>query len=232
MPRSAIRRQRTIRGNRARSGYESRRRRLIALENALDAHNIPSTNSRDEDVEEPEHVSPPVEPDISPDASDIARMNRMRVHSERMRLHRIERRNPLNIEIDGPWMPPVPESRDFTAVEERRREIQRGHIRDLRRMARRHPAPTPPYTEADIDRRVTYYYPRAERSRNSIPPSSRSTPPDDVEFNFDDYYHGSQPPTSAESLLFSQIASVSTIITFSCLIFMSFLISSFCPILS
>jgi len=112
----------------------------MALDNAMDLHNIPSTHSRDEEDEDPEHVSPPDEPEFSPDASDIARMNRMRVHSERMRLHQsFERRNPLNIEIDGPLMPPVPESRDYTAIEERRREIQRGHIRDLRRIARRHP---------------------------------------------------------------------------------------------
>jgi len=63
------------------------------------------------------------------------------------------RQPPPNAESDGPLMPPVPESRDYTAgMEERTREIQRmRQVRqDLRRMARRHPAPTPPYTDTDL----------------------------------------------------------------------------------
>jgi len=183
----------------------------MALDNAMDLHNIPSTHSRDEEDEDPEHVSPPDEPEFSPDASDIARMNRMRVHSERMRLHQsFERRNPLNIEIDGPLMPPVPESRDYTAIEERRREIQRGHIRDLRRIARRHPAAPPPFAEADVDRRVTYYYPRTERSQNSTPSSSRNTPPDDVAFDVEDQPRTLQMSyTRAQPMLYGNAPLVS-----------------------
>jgi hypothetical protein len=63
------------------------------------------------------------------------------------------RQVPPNADADGPLMPPVPESRDYAAgMEERTREIQRmRQVRqDLRRMARRHPAPTPPYTDTDL----------------------------------------------------------------------------------
>ena len=63
-----------------------------------------------------------------------------------------ERQHPPNSDIDGPLMPPVPESRDYSFAEERQREIHRlRQVRqDLRRMARRHPAPTPPYTDSDL----------------------------------------------------------------------------------
>jgi len=75
---------------------------------------------------------------------------------ERMRLRdtlSFERQHPPNSEMDGPFMPPVPESRDYTGIEERQREILRlRQVRqDLRRMARRHPAPTPPYTDRDAE---------------------------------------------------------------------------------
>lgn len=197
---------------------------MIALDNAVDLHNI-STNSRDDDDEEHDHVSPPDE-ELSPDSFDIARMNRMRVHSERMRLHQsFERRNPINIEIDGPLMPPVPESRDYTAIEERRREIQRGHIRDLRRMARRHPAAP---AENDVDRRVTYYYPRTERSQNSTPSSSRNTPPDDVAFDLADHPRTLQMSyTRAQPMSYSHASPVSTIDYLDCSIFCFFCISRF-----
>jgi hypothetical protein len=62
-----------------------------------------------------------------------------------------ERLHPSNTEPDGPMMPPVPESRDYASIEARQLEIQRLRQarQDLRRMARRHPAPTPPYTDND-----------------------------------------------------------------------------------
>ena len=63
-----------------------------------------------------------------------------------------ERQHPPNVVIDGPLMPPAPEPRDYTTTEMRRRDIQ--HLlevrRDLRRIARRRPAPTPPYTDTDL----------------------------------------------------------------------------------
>lgn len=143
----------------------------MALDNALGSNNMPSMISGDYEDEEQELVFPPDEPDLPPDESDEARRNRIRVHYEqRMRLREsFERQNPLNTEIDGPLMPPVPESRDYaTTVEERRRELERSHIRDLRRMARRHPAPTPSYADVDVNRRVTYHYTGAERQENSM----------------------------------------------------------------
>jgi hypothetical protein len=54
--------------------------------------------------------------------------------------------------VDGPLMPPAPEPRDYASADVRRREIQRllEVRRDLRRIARRRPAPTPPYTDTDL----------------------------------------------------------------------------------
>ena len=74
---------------------------------------------------------------------------------EQMRLRdtlSFEREHLPSAEMDGPMMPPVPESRDFAGTVERQREIQRLQQvrRDLRRMARRRPAPTPPYTDTDL----------------------------------------------------------------------------------
>lgn len=75
--------------------------------------------------------------------------------SERMRLRdtlSFERQHPPSNEVDGPFMPPVPESRDYSGTEEREREILRVRAmrQDMRRMARRRPAPTPPYTDIDL----------------------------------------------------------------------------------
>lgn len=90
------------------------------------------------------------------DHEDVSR----RMHEGRMRLREAVSfaRQPIpNIEIDGPLMPPAPEPReprDPVLTQSREREITRllGLWRELRRMAPREPAPTPPYTDTDIER--------------------------------------------------------------------------------
>lgn len=59
----------------------------------------------------------------------------------------------MNSESDGPSMPAVPEADSFARSQERHRTLHRARqTRDqLRRMARRHAAPTPPYFEEDLD---------------------------------------------------------------------------------
>ena len=57
-----------------------------------------------------------------------------------------------NSEPDGPGMPAVPEPSLFARSEERYLAAHRSRTRDqLRRMARRHAAPTPPYFEEDLE---------------------------------------------------------------------------------
>ncbi len=145
-PRSAIRRQRTVRGPHARLSAETRRRRMLGM----------VSDARPEDFEvhvlEPQSRGPSIElPSGPPFQSRAMRM----FEQERMRLRdtlSFERQHAPNSEMDGPLMPPVPESRDYAGIEERQREIARLRQRqDLRRMARRHPAPTPPYTDRDPD---------------------------------------------------------------------------------
>jgi hypothetical protein len=126
--------------------------------------------------------SPPNEPDGV--ASLHARAHRM-FEDERMRLRdtlSFERQHPPTREIDGPLMPPVPESRDYSAFDERRREIQRLHDvrRDLRRIARRRPAPTPPYTETDLAfmARVGTDSPRPSSLTPALSPARRLDPTD------------------------------------------------------
>jgi hypothetical protein len=164
-PRSAIRRQRTVRGPHARLSAETRRRRMLGI----------VSDARPEDFEvqilEPPSGGPPNESEMPSGAPFQSRTMRM-FEQERMRLRdtlSFERQHAPNSEIDGPLMPPVPESRDYAGVEERQREIQRlRQVRqDLRRMARRQPAPTPPYTDRDID-----YMARTGTGINSPRPSS------------------------------------------------------------
>jgi hypothetical protein len=164
-PRSAIRRQRTVRGPHARLSAETRRRRMLGI----------VSDARPEDFEvqilEPPSGGPSNESEMPSGAPFQSRAIRM-FEQERMRLRdtlSFERQHAPNSELDGPLMPPVPESRDYAGVEERQREIQRlRQVRqDLRRMARRQPAPTPPYTDRDID-----YMARTGTGINSPRPSS------------------------------------------------------------
>ncbi|KAG9240833.1 hypothetical protein BJ878DRAFT_523929 [Calycina marina] len=91
-----------------------------------------------------------LQPPASPPQSALGEMN------EQLNTHIIhwshERQNPPappNMEVDGPLMPPVPEISRDSALEGRHRQIDRIHLRDMRRRVRRHNAPTLPYTEAD-----------------------------------------------------------------------------------
>lgn len=164
-PRSAIRRQRTVRGPHARLSAESRRRRMLGM----------VSDARPDEFEvqilDPPSGGPPNETEMPSGAPFQSRAMRM-FEQERMRLRdtlSFERQHAPNSEMDGPLMPPVPESRDYAGIEERQREIQRlRQVRqDLRRMARRHPAPTPPYTDRDIE-----YMARTGTGINSPRPSS------------------------------------------------------------
>jgi hypothetical protein len=168
-PRSSIRRQRTVRGPHARLSAETRRRRMLGM----------VSDARPEDFEvqilEPPSGAggppPPNESEMSSETPFQSRAMRM-FEQERMRLRdtlSFERQHPASSEMDGPLMPPVPESRDYAGIEERQREIQRlRQVRqDLRRMARRQPAPTPPYTDRDIE-----YMARTGTGLNSPRPSS------------------------------------------------------------
>jgi hypothetical protein len=164
-PRSAIRRQRTVRGPHARLSAETRRRRMLGM--VSDAH----PEDFEVQVLEPQSGGPPNQSELPSGPPFQSRAMRM-FEQERMRLRdtlSFERQHAPNSEMDGPLMPPVPESRDYAGIEERQREIQRlRQVRqDLRRMARRHPAPTPPYTDRDIE-----YMARTGTGINSPRPSS------------------------------------------------------------
>ncbi|KAG4438420.1 hypothetical protein IFR05_006126 [Cadophora sp. M221] len=145
-PRSSIRRQRTLRGPHARLTAEARRRRILGL--------MPEAEPEEFEVSESQQGNMPNQVELRSSAALQMRALRM-VEQERMRMHdslSFERQHPSNPDVDGPLMPPVPESRDYSVAEERQREIYRlRQVRqDLRRMARRHPAPTPPYTDSDL----------------------------------------------------------------------------------
>lgn len=114
---------------------------------------MPDTEPEEYEVSESQQDIPPNRTQLPSPASLQSRAMRM-FEQERMRLRdplSFERQQPSNTE-DGPLMPPVPESRDYAGIEDRQREIYRlRQVRqDLRRMARRHPAPTPPYTDNDL----------------------------------------------------------------------------------
>lgn len=215
-PRSAIRRQRTVRGPHARLSAETRRRRMLGM----------VSDARPEDFEvqvlEPPLGGPPNESEMPSGAPFQSRAIRM-FEQERMRLRdtlSFERQHAPNSEMDGPLMPPVPESRDYAGVEERQREIQRlRQVRqDLRRMARRQPAPTPPYTDRDIE-----YMARTGTGINSPRPSSLtpalspshqpSTASSPLRRLSDDFSFTAQAPAYA--------ADVSTSILCSCCFFSS-----------
>ncbi|KUJ11996.1 uncharacterized protein LY89DRAFT_738622 [Mollisia scopiformis] len=140
-PRSSIRRQRTIRGPHSRPSAEIRRRRMLGM--LADA--------------EPEDFEPSENRQRVPTSDRTGELDgRSMFEQERMRLRdtlSFERQHRPSNEIDGLFMPPVPESRDYSGTEERQREILRLRAirQDLRRVARRRPAPTPPYTDTDLN---------------------------------------------------------------------------------
>lgn len=134
---------------------------------------VTDTNTGDYEVWENQRSrTPPIDPDFASVASLQTRAQRM-IEEERGSRDTLsfERQRPPNTEQDGSLMPPVPESRDYSGIEDRQMEIQRlRQVRqDLRSMARRHPAPTPPYTETDIA--------SINRPRNDSPRLSSFTPP-------------------------------------------------------
>ena len=146
--RSAIRRQRAVRRSQAPVSVENIRRRMqgIVTDSNSDRYEIWENAARDQ------RPSPRRADELS--SASHARGARG-LEEERMRLRdsiSFERQHPPNVVIDGPLMPPAPEPRDYTTTEMRRRDIQ--HLlevrRDLRRIARRRPAPTPPYTDTDL----------------------------------------------------------------------------------
>ena len=146
--RSAIRRQRAARRSQAPVSVENIRRRVqgIVTDSSSGRYEIWENAVRDQRPS-PRHAD---------ELSNASHARGARaLEEERMRLRdsiSFERQHPPNVVIDGPLMPPAPEPRDYTTTETRRREIQRllEVRRDLRRIARRRPAPTPPYTDTDL----------------------------------------------------------------------------------
>ncbi|TVY71313.1 hypothetical protein LSUE1_G005715 [Lachnellula suecica] len=145
-PRSVIRRHRTLRGPHARPhAAETRRRRILSMV-ATDN----STTPEEYEVWEMQRTSPPNDGDLNSVAYIQDRAHRM-FEAGQTRLRdtlSFERQHPrpTNSELDGPLMPPVPESRDYSALEDRPQRVR--HI--TRRLAARNHAPTPPYTESNL----------------------------------------------------------------------------------
>jgi hypothetical protein len=85
---------------------------------------------------------------------------------------------PTNSEIDGPLMPPVPESRDFASFEDRQQRLRN----ISRRIAARNSAPTPPYTETDLSSlpRIGSDSPGPISLTPALSPA-RQSPPNDAE---------------------------------------------------
>ena len=163
VPRSSIRRQRTVSSGNLALASENRRRRIQDLLEA-DAREIGQTPSTDIDIPSILALR-----DRALSAYRNERSLNERAVSERVFLREPlswERRHrPDGIEDYSNALPPAPdpESEINTNLERERerllqvrtsreREIERLHQvrRDLRRMGRRRPAPTPPYTETDI----------------------------------------------------------------------------------
>lgn len=147
-PRSSIRRQRAVRRSQASVSVENIRRRVQSMVADSGPERYEGLENA---VREP---LPPFPRRVDVTSASHARAARA-VEDEQMRLRdtiSFERQHPPNVVVDGPLMPPAPEPRDYASPEVRRREIQRllEVRRDLRRIARRRPAPTPPYTDTDL----------------------------------------------------------------------------------
>lgn len=105
-----------------------------------------------------------------------------------------ERRRTGAEDNDGPALPPAPESEDFNSSSrlEALRMIHRSIARDreayqlqearrrqeLRRMARRRTAPTPPYAEGDMNYAPRANGPEGEERRSILTPARSSSHPD------------------------------------------------------
>ncbi|PBP25098.1 hypothetical protein BUE80_DR003916 [Diplocarpon rosae] len=109
-------------------------------------------------VEVEESELPEIQQNTHPDQIEVFSSNSVhrQMHErarERMReSYNLMRQQSSSNTQDSHFMPPVPESRDYTGADETQREIYRARqLRlDLRRLGRRHPAPTPPYTDGDL----------------------------------------------------------------------------------
>jgi len=188
-PRSSIRRLRPV--GHPRMSPETRRRRIIGrfMEfDRLDDFYVVEPNTQG--------GAPPRDDDITPASLPSGRPYHSNTSPdyERMRLRdqlSFERQHTGNSDNESPSLPPAPESEDFNAREldvlrqQSERQLQRSERlnqqllqarrrQDLRRMARRRAAPTPPYLEGD-----TGFWPRSNRSepeeRRSVLSSAMSS---------------------------------------------------------
>ena len=170
-PRSAIRRHRTLRGPHARPhAVETRRRRILSM--------VADTTPEEYEVWEMQRASPPNDGELTSGAYIQERAHRI-FEAGQTRLRdtlSFERQNPraTNSEMDGPLMPPVPESRDYSAIEDHQQRMR--HI-SRRLAARRNLAPTPPYTETDLASlpRIGSDYPRPSTLTPALSPSRQSS---------------------------------------------------------
>ncbi|PQE30508.1 hypothetical protein CJF32_00010229 [Rutstroemia sp. NJR-2017a WRK4] len=142
-PRSSIRRTRT-RGSAARMTHSERRRRMLGM--------VESSGITDEIDRLRSSYLRPGSDEMT---AIVASLPPPDAISSSIDLHdnwSFERQHAPTTDADGPLMPPVPESRDYSATTEHQRDLRRLYQvrQDLRRMARRRPAPTPPYTDTDI----------------------------------------------------------------------------------
>ncbi|TVY13706.1 hypothetical protein LARI1_G007462 [Lachnellula arida] len=166
-PRSAIRRHRTLRGHIARPHVaDTRRRRILSM--------VADTTPEEYEIWEMQRASPPNDGESASERAHRLFQTRYRDTLS------FERQTPraTNSEVDGPLMPPVPESRDYSAIEDHQQRMRQ--IRP-RLATRRNLAPTPQYTEANL------------ASLLRMPSDSPPPPRYDAEFTA----RGSDPDTAA-----------------------------------
>lgn len=133
-PRSAIRRHRTLRGHITRPEVaDTRRRRILSM--------VADTTPEEYEIWEMQRASPPNDGE-----SASERAHRLFTTRYRDTLS-FERQTPraTNSEVDGPLMPPVPESRDYSAIEDHQQRMRQ--IRPRLGTTRRNLAPIPQYPE-------------------------------------------------------------------------------------
>ena len=138
-PRSAIRRHRTLRGHITRPHIaDTRRRRILSM--------VADTSPEEYEIWEMQRASPPNDGESASERAHRLFQAGQTRHRDTLSF---ERQSPraTNAEVDGPLMPPVPESRDYSAIEDHQQRMRQ--IRP-RLATRRNLAPTPHYTEAHL----------------------------------------------------------------------------------
>ncbi|TVY43327.1 hypothetical protein LSUB1_G001415 [Lachnellula subtilissima] len=138
-PRSAIRRHRTLRGHITRPHVaDTRRRRILSM--------VADTSPEEYEIWEMQRASPPNDGESASERAHRLFQADQTRHRDTLSF---EGQNPraTNAEVDGPLMPPVPESRDYSAIEDHQQRMRQ--IRP-RLATRRTLAPTPHYTEAHL----------------------------------------------------------------------------------